>query len=196
MSRGYHHGELRAALVRAARELIAERGVAEFSVAEVARRCAVSSAAPYRHFADRNALLAAVALSVAHELHDEVTAATARHTDPARRLADAAAAYTGYLIRHGTGLPTVFAGPLRGDRFPELRTAGRELTDEYLSLCFAVSPSAERALLLLEQLLTQAHGYATFYLDGVLSMQGYDLDVVTAKSAEAALTTINGSRLS
>ena len=65
MSRGYHHGELRAALVRAARELIAERGAAEFSVAEVARRCGVSSAAPYRHFTDRNALLAAVAAGIA-----------------------------------------------------------------------------------------------------------------------------------
>ncbi|WP_243793738.1 TetR/AcrR family transcriptional regulator [Saccharopolyspora gloriosae] len=194
MSRGYHHGELRAALVRAARELIAERG-AEFSVAEVARRCGVSSAAPYRHFPDRNALLAEVALSVARELHGEVTAAIARHADPARRLAAAAAAYTGYLARHRAGLHTVFAEQLRGDRFPELRAEGRALTDEYLSLCFAVSPSAERALLLLEQLLTQAHGYATFYLDGVMSMQGYDLDTVTAKSAEAALTIITGSRL-
>ncbi|MEU6130605.1 helix-turn-helix domain-containing protein [Saccharopolyspora sp. NPDC047091] len=192
MPRAYHHGELRTALVRAARELLAERG--DYSVAEVARRCGVSSAAPYRHFPDRAALQAEVAITVARELRAEVTAAIAEHDDPDRRLAEAAATYTGHSIRHRAGLHVVFAEPLNGDRFPELRRAARELIDEYLVLCFASAPSAQQALLLMEQLLTQAHGYATFYLDGVLSLQGYDVAVVCRKSAEAAMTTITGAR--
>lgn len=57
----YHHGNLREALVDAARELIAERGPAGFSFAEVARSAGVSPAAPYRHFRDRGALVAEVA---------------------------------------------------------------------------------------------------------------------------------------
>ncbi|MCM3925486.1 TetR/AcrR family transcriptional regulator, partial [Frankia sp. AiPs1] len=55
----YHHGDLAAALVDGALDLIAEGGLAAFSVAAVARRVGVSSAAPYRHFPDRDSLLAA-----------------------------------------------------------------------------------------------------------------------------------------
>jgi AcrR family transcriptional regulator len=60
--RGYHHGNLREALVAAALDLIAEKGPAGFTFAEAARSAGVSPAAPYRHFRDRDALLADVAL--------------------------------------------------------------------------------------------------------------------------------------
>ena len=59
--RGYHHGNLKEALVRAALELIAEKGAAGFTFADAARWAGVSPAAPYRHFRDRDALLADVA---------------------------------------------------------------------------------------------------------------------------------------
>jgi len=59
--RGYHHGNLGEALVAAARRLIAERGPAGFTLIEAARLAGVSAAAPYRHFKDRDALLAEVA---------------------------------------------------------------------------------------------------------------------------------------
>ncbi len=60
-ARGYHHGNLKEALVRAALELIAEKGPAGFTFADAARWAGVSPAAPYRHFRDRDALLADVA---------------------------------------------------------------------------------------------------------------------------------------
>ena len=56
----YHHGDLRRALVSAGLDLAAERRLEDFSLREVARRAGVSTAAPYWHFADRDALLAAV----------------------------------------------------------------------------------------------------------------------------------------
>jgi AcrR family transcriptional regulator len=59
--RGYHHGRLREALLAAARALISERGPAGFTLAEAAKRVGVTGAAPYRHFADRDALMAALA---------------------------------------------------------------------------------------------------------------------------------------
>ena len=59
--RGYHHGNLREALVEAALSLIAEKGPAGFTFAEAARAAGVSAAAPYRHFRDRDALIADVA---------------------------------------------------------------------------------------------------------------------------------------
>jgi AcrR family transcriptional regulator len=60
-TRGYHHGNLREALIQAARELIKEKGPAGFTFADAARSAGVSAAAPYRHFRDREALLADVA---------------------------------------------------------------------------------------------------------------------------------------
>ena len=60
--RAYHHGNLKEALVRAALDLIGKKGAAGFTFAEAARWAGVSPAAPYRHFRDRDALLANVAL--------------------------------------------------------------------------------------------------------------------------------------
>ena len=59
--RGYHHGNLREALIEAALDLIARKGPGGFTFADAARSAGVSSAAPYRHFRDRDALIADVA---------------------------------------------------------------------------------------------------------------------------------------
>ena len=58
---GQHHGDLRAGLLRAALELLHEGGVEALTLRAVARRAGVSPGAPYHHFADKDALLAAVA---------------------------------------------------------------------------------------------------------------------------------------
>jgi AcrR family transcriptional regulator len=59
--RGYHHGNLREALIEAALSLIGQKGPAGFTVAEAARAAGVSPAAPYRHFRDRDAMIADIA---------------------------------------------------------------------------------------------------------------------------------------
>src|SRR5260370_20413774 len=59
--RGYHHGNLKAALLQAALGLIAQKGAAGFSFADAARMAGVSPAAPYRHFRDRDELLSSIA---------------------------------------------------------------------------------------------------------------------------------------
>jgi AcrR family transcriptional regulator len=78
--RGYHHGNLKEALVRAALELIAEKGPAGFTFAEAARWAGVSPAAPYRHFRDRDALLA----DVARRGFEEFASALAKAWDEGR----------------------------------------------------------------------------------------------------------------
>jgi AcrR family transcriptional regulator len=65
--RGYHHGNLKEALLRAALELIAQKGPGGFTFAEAARWAGVSPAAPYRHFRDRDELLASIALRGFHQ---------------------------------------------------------------------------------------------------------------------------------
>jgi AcrR family transcriptional regulator len=95
--RAYHHGDLRAELVRTAQEIIGEVGVAQFSVAEAARRIGVSPGAPSRHFASRDDLLAAVGAEVAGRLADRFRAAIADSDDPAEQLAATAEAYADML---------------------------------------------------------------------------------------------------
>ena len=79
-SRGYHHGNLKEALMRAALELIAQKGPAGFTFAEAARWAGVSPAAPYRHFRDRDELLA----SVAQRGFEQFAAALSRAWDDGR----------------------------------------------------------------------------------------------------------------
>lgn len=67
--RAYHHGDLRAALIQAARELLEEGGVQALTLRGVARRAGVSQTAPYRHFAGHEELIAAVAEEGFRRLH-------------------------------------------------------------------------------------------------------------------------------
>jgi AcrR family transcriptional regulator len=75
--RSYHHGNLRAALLQATLRAIAEDGPDGFTLRDVARRAGVSPAAPYRHFRDKDELLAAVAAECADRLGRMVAAAVA-----------------------------------------------------------------------------------------------------------------------
>lgn len=91
--RSYHHGDLRQAMVRSALEILSVAGVAGLSLRAAARRAKVSAMAPYRHFADKEALLAAVAEYGFQQLCARLTAATATAPDPRAGLAALGVAY-------------------------------------------------------------------------------------------------------
>src|SRR3954447_22902525 len=95
--RGYHHGDLRRALLEAALELLAETGGDEVSLREVARRAGVSAMAPYRHFADKAALMAAIRDHGLQLLFERLNAADA-DPDPRRALAAQGQAYVGFAL--------------------------------------------------------------------------------------------------
>ena len=91
--RPYHHRHLRQALIRSALEILSEAGVAGLSLRAAARRARVSAMAPYRHFADKEALLAAVAEYGFRELTTQLTTAAATAADPRAGLAALGVAY-------------------------------------------------------------------------------------------------------
>ena len=83
----YHHGDLRRALVAAATVLLDEHGALGVTLRGAARAAGVSQAAPYRHFASKEALLAAVAEAAFHDLRAACAAAASTgRSDPVRRL--------------------------------------------------------------------------------------------------------------
>lgn len=188
----YHHGDLRAELVRVSLDLIAEQGLGAFSVAEVARRAKVSPGAPYRHFPDKESLLAALAATVACQLADRVQKAIEAESEPIAALAAAAGAYTEYLIERRAGMNIIYSDGLQGPEHAALHEQTRRLTDQFVMLCLTVADRPQDGLELMEQLFTQAHGYGTFYLDGVFKKQGYSTEVVVRKSIEAARAAIEG----
>ncbi|WP_239154206.1 TetR/AcrR family transcriptional regulator [Amycolatopsis sp. FDAARGOS 1241] len=191
----YHHGDLRAELVRVSLELIAEQGVTGFSVAQVAKRAKVSAAAPYRHFPDRTSLLAAVAAAAACRLRAMVDSAVAdAGSDPVSRLATALGAYTRFFIETRLGFPVLFAEGLADPKYTELHDHRRAMNDAYLVLGLEVSPTPAAALELLEQLYAQSHGYGELYLDGVYARMGYTPDLVVTKATAAARLVIEAHR--
>lgn len=114
----YHHGNLREALIEGALRLIAERGPAGFSFAEVARAAGVSPAAPYRHFRDRNALVAEIARQGYERFADELERAWAEgRPDAVTAIENVGKSYLGFARREPACYTAMFETgfPLEAD---------------------------------------------------------------------------------
>src|SRR4051812_36544816 len=108
----YHHGDLRSVALRAAGKMLEKEGVAALSLRAVARRAKVSHNAPYRHFPDRESLLAALATE-GFELLREALANV-----PATRMGGA---YVTFAIAHPERFRLMFGGLLSLQKYPDLK---------------------------------------------------------------------------
>jgi len=127
MKKRYHHGDLRNALIRAGQTILAEEGVAGFDLRKVARAAGVSHAAPYRHFADKQALLAAIAQEGFDQLTVRMSAALAEAPEDAQsQLTCLAHAYVRFALEHPAHMREMFSG-LTVDRavYPTLHAAAK-----------------------------------------------------------------------
>ena len=114
MADQYHHGDLQQALLQAAVELVAEHGVHGLSLREAARRVGVSHAAPYRHYADKNAILVAIAEQGFEWLSAAGEAAMAGIEDPRLRLNAYGVAYVCFACAHPVHFRVMFTEELTG----------------------------------------------------------------------------------
>src|SRR4029434_10636484 len=103
--RPYHHGDLRRVIVKAALEILRETQSLEFSLRELARRAGVSHNAPYKHFADKNELLAAVSGAGFEMLTKRMANDTAGFHSPREQLFALLRAY----IDHGVENPALYS---------------------------------------------------------------------------------------
>ncbi len=159
----YHHGDLPTALVRAAVELLEEDGAAELSLRAAARRAGVSTAAPYRHFADKDALLSAVAAVGYRELAADLSAACATPTT-AEDFTAVAIAYIRFALNRPGLFRTMFAEPC--DPSSPERLAATTAIHEYVrSIVREAFPGADEEALA-TALWSMVHGLAFLYLHG------------------------------
>jgi AcrR family transcriptional regulator len=189
---GHHHGDLRNALEEAALALVSERGPRGFTLAEASRRAGVSVAAPYKHYADRDALLASLALRGYREQRRRFAAAVADAADPAGQLAAFATAYVSFAAEERSLFEITFAAGLDKARYPELSEAGNAVLAVLTSPARQLRDNPDDALELVLTVAASAHGLAVFLLEGVFGPLLPALPKTRERAAAAARTLAHG----
>ena len=192
----YHHGDLAAALVDAAIEVIGERGVHGFSMAEASRRLGVAVSAPYAHFADRDDLLAAVAVRACEVFYREILQEIGQARDPADRLAAIARCYVRFAGFNRPLFEVLFTGRIDKRGHPEVEEAERPLNDTLLECVRAVSgedPLSSDDLATAAE--AAAHGHAMMLLDGDFGDGDAAIEDAAQRASAATLALIEGRRL-
>jgi AcrR family transcriptional regulator len=188
----YHHGDLREALIQTAVELLAERGTEAFSMAEASRRLGVAASAPYRHFADRDALLAAVATRAAGLLTEQLDR-TAASGPPAQRLAAAARAYVHFAADQRPLFQALAGSGLTKDSHPEIAHAAQGIGAAFLSPATELAGGSETAATrLVSVIVATAHGHAALMVDGVFGSGPNAAHAAGEQAAAATLALISG----
>jgi AcrR family transcriptional regulator len=170
--RGYHHGNLKEALVRAALALIAEKGPAGFTFADAARWAGVSAAAPYRHYRDREELLADVARRGFDEFTDRLTKAWDHgKPDPQTAFQRLGKTYLAFARSEPAFYSAMFEAGVPPDANPELRAAGDRAFAVVRAACEAISlllPKDKRppALMMALHIWALSHGIASLFARG------------------------------
>jgi AcrR family transcriptional regulator len=125
----YHHGDLRNALIQAGLELLAEGGAQELDLRKVARRAGVSHAAPYRHFANKQALIAAINEEGFHMLAERIRSTLNEVSDePSEQLLGVALAYVRFAKENPWLMREMFSGiTIERETFESLHTASKSV---------------------------------------------------------------------
>jgi AcrR family transcriptional regulator len=167
--RPYHHGDLRVALRNAALSLIDQHGVKGLALSDAAHLAGVSVAAPYRHFKDKEALLADIAAEGFTIFRDALARAAQTHPeDKGKRIVEMGVAYVDFALHHRAHFKVMWEGEIVQANYPEMRQTAQQA---HLLLETAVKELLPRAHPTRQQALVRAawslvHGYAMLTLEG------------------------------
>lgn len=182
----YRHGDLPAALVRAAVDLVREQPGGALSLRAVARRAGVSSGAPYRHFADRRALMSAVAAVGYRDLAQRLLS---QHAEPrtVADLADLGASYVAFALTEQGLFRAMFTegcDPSYGERVDAVAAVHAFLWSAAERVFVGDVPDA-----LATGLWATVHGLAFLYLDGKLDNETPETVAAQVRATVVALLT-------
>jgi AcrR family transcriptional regulator len=167
--RGYHHGNLKEALIRAALELIAQKGPAGFTFAEAARWAGVSPAAPYRHYRDRDELISDVAKQGFVRFEQALSKAWDEgKPKPSAAFDRMGRAYLHFARTEPAYYSAMFESGIPLDSNPELREAGDRAFNvlrEATATMIATMPARNRppAMMMALHIWALSHGIASLF---------------------------------
>lgn len=189
--RGYHHGNLREALIEAALALIAAKGPFGFTVAEAARSAGVSPAAPYRHFRDRDELMAEVARRGFERFALDLDRAWNNGLpDPITAFERVGRAYLAFARAEPAYYAAMFEAGVPAEANPELQAAGERafgILRQAAATLAARLPEGQRppALMMALHVWSMAHGIASLFTRGEAA--GQRLPMSTGDLLEAGV---------
>jgi AcrR family transcriptional regulator len=171
--RGYHHGNLKEALLEAALRLIAEKGPAGFTFADAARLAGVSPAAPYRHFRDRDELLSSIAQRGFEQFEAVLTAAwDDGRPDTVTAFERIGKAYLGFAREEPAFYSAMFESGLPVDLNPALQAASERAfgiiraAAERLAALAPPGVTRPPALMMALHIWSMSHGVASLFARG------------------------------
>ena len=169
--RPYHHGDLKNALIGAGAEILARDGVGGLSLRKVAARAGVSRTAPYAHFADKQALIAAISTEGYRRLYRKIKAVIEKNSSlPERQLLEMGSAYMDFALKDPDLFKITFSGVIEKERnYPDLV----EISHATFQLLIEVTKACQSAKILeagpAEKLAigiwSSVHGFVCLLLD-------------------------------
>ncbi len=171
----YHHGDLKNALIRSGVEILSTEGVHGLSLRKVAAHAGVSHAAPYAHFADKQALIAAISTEGFRRLYERVQATSEAYDhDPQRQFVETAWVYVQFALDDPAHFKIMFSGVLEQEKdYPEFVEMSRKNFQSVVALvesCQAAGllrpgPADELAV----SVWSLVHGFIALTLEGQVS---------------------------
>lgn len=173
----YHHGDLKNALIQAGIEILSVDGIKGLSLRQVAKRAGVSHAAPYAHFTDKQALIAAISTEGYKRLFFQLTQIDQEyHNDPLRKLVEVAWCYLQFAVKDPAHFKITFSGVIEKEKdypaFVEISQKSFAFITKMVAECQAtgILPSGPSDLIAVH-LWGSIHGLATLLIEDQLSSQ-------------------------
>jgi AcrR family transcriptional regulator len=171
----YHHGDLKNALIQAGIEILSTEGFHALSLRKVAQRAGVSHAAPYAHFADKQALVAAISTEGYRKLYDCLASAVEQYRhDPLRQLIEAAWAYVEFALHEPAHFKLTISGVVEKEQdypsYMEMTRKAFQLVVEVTEACqqagiLKPGPSDQVAV----SVWSLVHGFTSLVIEGQIS---------------------------
>lgn len=168
----YHHGDLKNTLIQAGVEILSEEGVGALSLRKVAQKAGVSHNAPYFHFADKQALIAAISTEGYRILYEQLVIIRETYqADPRRQLVEASFMYLRFAQTQSAHFKVTFSNAVeREDAYPALVEMADNLLGELIKIVDAcqkagvLHPAPVGAMAV--SVWSAVHGFTSLFIDG------------------------------